>query len=416
MKEIIAIGLNHITAPIEVREAVAFSDTQKREVISNLLDVEHRDGAVILNTCNRCEVYLCTEEPDGEKERLKNFLEGFSDLSDLEDHLYVHEGKDSVFHLFRVASGLDSMVKGEPQILGQVKEAYEFSCEEDCCDTLLHAVFKRAIRAGKRARDETSISEEAVSIGSAACELADEMLEDINSGDVLIVGAGDMGRMVLKNLVERGVTDPDITNRTFERSSSLAEEFKGRAVPLEELQSTIGEYDLVITSTGSSEPVITKDIHGEGLKSRDDDILFIDLAVPRDIEPGLEEIDGVHIYDLDGLDSIVEQNLAGGRSELDRIEEMIEEEYENLNDWLGHREAAPVIEKLNEKAEDLREKELEKAMNKLSTAEDRDEKEEVLEDFSRALIKKMLHDPIVNLKQMDDEDRLELVSDIFDLG
>jgi len=417
MPEIINIGLNHTTAPIQVREALALSESQKQKIMEELMGTSHCKGGVVLNTCNRCEVYLCTSKPDEDIEQLKSLLKMYSNISlALNDHFYIYQGKESIQHLFRVASGLDSMVKGEPQILGQVKEAYEFSCENDWCDTHLHEVFKRGIRAGKRARNETSLSEKAVSIGSAACELAVEKLEDLKNANVLIVGAGDMGKVVLKNLLDRGVSDLYISNRTLERCVSLAEKFEGTPIPLKELGKDLHEYDLIITSTGASEPIIDFDKYGSVLEKREEDQIFIDLAVPRDVDPELEEIENVTIYDLDDLDRIVEENMVGGENEIAAIEDIIKEEYDGLKNWLGYREAAPIIQALNKKAEDARQVELKRALNKLSSVDSEDDREEVLEDFSRSLVQKILHDPIVNLKKMDEEEeRFKVISDLFDL-
>jgi len=417
MLEIINMGLNHTTAPIQVREALALSESQRQEIMEELMETSHCKGTVILNTCNRCEIYLCTSKPDEAKEQLKNILGRYSNISGaLKDHLYIYEGKQSIHHLFKVSSGLDSMVKGEPQILGQVKEAYEFSCENDWCDTHLHEVFKRGIRAGKRARNETSLSEKTVSIGSAACELAGERLEDLKNANVLIVGAGDMGKVVLKNLLDRGVSDPHISNRTLERCVSLAEEFEGTPISLEELGKDLHEFDLIITSTGASESIIDLDEYGSVLEKRQEDQIFIDLAVPRDVDTKLEEIENVTIYDLDDLDRIVEENMVGGKNEIAAIEDIIKEEYDGLKNWLEYREAAPIIQALNKKAEDARQEELERALNKLSSVDSEDDREEVLEDFSRSLVQKILHDPIVNLKKMDEEkERFKVISDLFDL-
>ncbi len=416
MPDILNIGLNHTTAPIEVREALALHDSQKREIMEELMGTSHCKGIVILNTCNRCEIYLCTSKSDEAEEQLKSILERHSNISDtLEDHLYIYEGKQSIQHLFKVSSGLDSMVKGEPQILGQIKEAYEFSCESDCCDTHLHEVFKRGIRTGKRARNETSLSEKAISIGSAACELAEGKFNDLKDANVLIVGAGDMGKAVLKNLSDQGVSDLHISNRTLERSVSLAEEFEGIPMSLEDLDKNLHEYDLIITSTAASEPIIDFEEHGSVLEKRDKNQLFIDLAVPRDVDPELKELENVTIYDIDDLDRIVEENMVEGGNEIAAIEEIIEDEYEGLQNWLEYREAAPIIEELNKKAEDLRQEELHRALNKLSSVDNEEDEEKILEDFSRSLVQKILHDPIVNLKDMDEEERFKVISDLFDL-
>ncbi len=422
MTEIIAIGLNHKTAPIEVREAIALSDKQKKRLMSDIIELPHCKGVVILNTCNRCEIYTCTEKPEDAIRQIQDRLDSHSDMQEeLEEHIYFHEGENGILHLFRVASGLDSMVKGEPQILGQVKEAYEFSCEEGCCNTTMHEIFKRGIRAGKRARDETSISEKAVSIGTAACELAEQELDSLREADVLVVGAGDMGKVVLRNLISRGVSDPVISNRTFERSLYLADEFEGEAIQQDEIEDHLEEYDLIISSTGSSEPIITWDMCGGRLDSSNKKHLFIDLAVPRDIEPSVNDIEGIQVYDIDDLDEVIKENLPEGMSDLEKIGDIIEREFESLKRWMKHRKAAPLIEALNEKAEEIRSKEVEKALNKLITAEDKEEKKRVMEDFSRSLVQKLLHDPIVNSKRFVEneeeqkKDEFELICDLFDI-
>jgi len=416
MPEIINIGLNHTTAPIQIRETMVLSDSKKKKIMEKLMDTSYCNGGVILTTCNRSEVYLSTSKTGKTKEQMKSILESYSNISEaLEDYLYIYEGKESIQHLFEVSSGLDSMVKGEPQILGQVKEAYEFSCKNDWCDTHLHEVFKRGIRAGKRARNETSLCEKSVSIGSAACDLAEERLEDLKNANVLIVGAGDMGKDVLKNLLDRGVSDPHISNRTLERCVSLAEEFEGTPISLEELGEDLHEHDLIITSTGASGSIIGLDEYGSVLEKREGPQIFIDLAVPRDVDPELEEIENVTVYDIDDLDRMIEEDIVGGDDEIAAIEEIIEDEYEGLQDWLEYREAAPIIEALNSRAEEVRREELNRALNKLSSVDSEADREEVLEDFSRSLVHKILHDPIVNLKKMDEKERFKIISDLFDI-
>ena len=425
MPELVNLGLNHNTAPIEIREMVAFIEKKQRKILAELNQHSCNQGAVLLNTCNRCEIYLSTSDANTARKIAGKILQREAGYNiKLENFLYFHKYPESILHLFEVAAGLDSMIKGEPQILGQTKQAYELASQEEFCDTCLHEIFVRAIRTGKRARSETDICCKAASMGYAAVELARQILPAIEDCHPLIIGAGEMGKVVLKNLLSRGAASPTIANRSPERSRKLAEQFGGRTMPLLDLAERIGGFDVIISSTSAPHPVIYQESHGEALLKRKQPQLVIDLAVPRDIDPELAEVDGVNLYVLDDLEEIVADNLEDRLAEREKVKKIIQEEFEDFEKWLAGRQAVPLIRALQERAENIRQTELERAFNRLSSRKNLSEEEKlIIEDLSRRLIQQLLHYPLVNIKNIfsDDEkyieanSRFKFLVDLFEL-
>ena len=425
MPEVINLGLSHDTAPIEVRELVAFTEKKQEKILSELIQNPCCRGAVLLNTCNRCEVYLSTTDVKKARRLIFQVLRRETEKKiQLESFLFSHRSPESIIHLFEVAAGLDSMIKGEPQILGQTKDAYESACQGEFCDTYLHEAFTRAIRTGKRARAETDICSKAASMGYAAVELARQILPGIEDCRILIIGAGEMGKVVLKNLLSRGAANPTIANRSIERSKKLAEQFQGRSILLEDLAESIADFDVIISSTSAPHPVVYQESHGDALLKREEPQLLIDLAVPRDIDPELALIDTVNLYMVDDLEEIIADNLEERLAEREKVKEIIQEEYEEFKKWLAGRQAVPLIKALQERAENIRQAELERAFNKLSSRTNLSKEEQfIIEDLSRRLIQQLLHHPLVNIKNLTSDNgedkeqnrRFDFIVDLFDL-
>lgn len=423
--EIICVGLNHKTAPLDVREMVALTTKERSQAVRHLRGKHCNEGSVVLATCNRCEIYLSTTRPDRSRESARRYLlEKARRPEEVENSLYSYSGQEAVEHLFNVACGADSMVKGEVEVLKQVKDAYGRACEEECCDTYLHEAFNRALKTGKRARSETEISEHAASIGYAAVEKARKHLGGLEECSLLVLGAGDMGRTVSKNLLERGVSSPAIANRSYERSRRLADKIGGSAVEIEKLPEVIGEFDIIISCTAAPHYVIMKDKHGPALEERSSGQLLIDLAVPRDIDPQLESLDGVNLYKLDELEDVIDEGLEERERALQDVAGIIEEECSDYRCWKERREAAPVIADLKKKGEEIREAEMKRAINRLEESRGSltPEQKEIIEELSRQIAKKILHDPVVEMQKLlsdsgcgENGEVLDLVSELFNL-
>ena len=425
MKDIVCLGLNHETAPLDVREMVALTSKERKKAVQKFSDLDYVNGCVILGTCNRCELYFSTAAPQKSKTKARNYLlQEAWNPEKLQDALYFYQGEATIEHLFNVACGADSMIKGEPEILKQVKEAYDISCEHNCCDTYLHEVFHRALRTGKRARSETDISRHAASIGYAAIEKAREQLGELADSRMLVIGAGDMGRAVMKNMIDRGVNSPVIANRSYDRSARLARKYCGEAIPIGELPEQIDSFDIIISCTAAPHYIIKMERHGKGLKQADDSQLLIDLAVPRDVEPEVEKITGIKLFVIDELEEVVDEGLEERTRALNQVEDIIAEECEDYFCWLKKRRAVPLIKALQNKASQIKREELERALSELEDyqGEISEREKEILQQLSQQIVKKMLHDPVIQTKKMvnNEEDCganniLQTVSRLFNL-
>ncbi|SDM05042.1 glutamyl-tRNA reductase [Halarsenatibacter silvermanii] len=418
MNELICTGLNHNTAPLDVREMVALTSKGKIEAAQKFKDYEEISGCAVLGTCNRLEIYMSSDDPETSLERAEDFLHSEASRADyLQDALYRCRGEKAAEHIFRVACGGDSMIKGEPQILNQVKEAYNTAEEHGCCDTHLHEVFNRALRTGKRARTETEISENAASVGYAAVEIARQELKALEKSSMLIVGAGEMGRAVMKNMLERGVQSPTIANRSYERSAKLADRVGGKAIEIDELPRMLDHFDIVIGCTAAPHYVIWRDKHGEIIDERDKSQLMIDLAVPRDIDPELEELSHVSLYMIDDLEEVVDSGLEERSRALAQVEEIIAEEKENYICWRRERQAVPLIKAMQEKGEEIRLEELERAIERIEEVRGEISRceRQVLEDLTSQIVKKLLHHPMIQTKKMIEQNgSCETSGDLFE--
>lgn len=419
--KICSVGLSHKTAPVEIREKIAFSTPQKLEEAIMLFKKEPDvKECVILSTCNRVEIYLVVNKAADWKEIVSDKISHYQGVSkdDFLDHLYFKEDVQTIKHLFKVAAGLDSMVLGEPQILGQLKEAYGFAAGKNATGFILNRLMHTAFSVAKRVRTETKIGSYAVSISYVAVELAKKIFEKLEGRKAMLIGAGEMAELAAKHLLTNGISQIIVANRTFERACSLAEEFNGTPCNFEEFPEKLKDVDIVISSTGAPGFVITPDKIKSVIKQRRNVPMFlIDIAVPRDIDPKVNELDNVFVYDIDDLQNVVDSNLAERKKEAEKAEMIIDEELEAFSNWVKSLQVKPLLVSLRKSIERVKEKELQEAKKKL---EHLSEKELVVIDaFANAIVNKFLHNPTIFLKEVgaseDSYIYLEAFKRIFDL-
>jgi glutamyl-tRNA reductase len=414
------LGVSHKTAPVEVREKFSFKKEDLERNLLKLNSFHSIDEIFILSTCNRVEIYFATRSETPFKE-LIDFLieEKNSSLDEINRHFYRKIDKDAVRHGFYVASSLDSMVVGEPQIVGQFKDAFSLAKELGTVGTVLCRFCETALKVSKRVRTETGISRNAVSISFAAVELARKIFGSLNGKSVAIVGAGEMAELAVKHLIANGVSDVFVINRTFERAQKLAEEFGGKPFPLTELSSVLKISDIVISSTGAPGYVLTTENVLPSIKERSNRPMFlIDIAVPRDIDPSLNNYENLYVYDIDDLQQVVEANIKERLKEAEIAKEIIEGYVERFLKWMRELEIAPLIAELKERAEAIRLEVLSKRLKKLNLTP---EQEEEVNNITRIIINKLLHQPITNVKRkaVEEESKSQIVQvfrEIFGLG
>ncbi|TAL25992.1 MAG: glutamyl-tRNA reductase [Nitrospirae bacterium] len=407
---IFVVGLNHKTADVDVREKLAFNGPKLEEGLTRIKTLPEVKEAVILSTCNRVEMYTNVKDPAKAYESIKDFLSEFHGIerNSLETALYTHENADAVKHIFRVAASLDSMVVGEPQILGQLKDAFEFSLQKKATGVLLNKLMKKAISVAKRIRTDTKIAENAVSISFAAVELAKKIFDDLPTKTVMLLGAGEMAELAAKHLVNNGVTEVLVANRTFETGCNLAKEFNGKAVRFEDFVHEMVRTDIVICSTGASKYVLIKEqMHHVMKERRHKPVFIIDISVPRNIDPEINNIDNVYLYDVDDLQGVVDVNRQGRQKEAEKAEGIIAEEVETFQRWQSSLDAVPTIVALREKADLIKKEELERLLNKLPPLGEKERKD--IEYMANAIINKLIHPPTIALKE-DSEDKDILIA------
>lgn len=412
-------GLNHKTARVSVREKLSLSVSELPGALEKVRAIHHVREVVILSTCNRTEVYTAT---DAAKENgVLSYFQEFCrlPLSDLAPNLYTKSDREAAHHLFLVAGGLDSMILGENQILGQVKQAFQIAQKERSIGTFLHRLFQSALEAGKRIRSETALGKNPGSVGEAAVELARHIFGTLQDKTVLLVGIGKMGNHVLEALLKNGISRLLLCNRTPKTARQAAEKFHGIAYPLEEVQKPLGAADIVITSTGSSTPLLTKLQLDSVMRERRYAPLFvIDIAVPRDVEETAGQIENLFLYNIDDLNRIVETYNRGAQKEAGRARLILEEELAKFQAWRESLEIVPTIKALTEKIEKLKSEELEKILskNRNVTPEERS----LLENLAHNLVNKMLHIPRIQLKNYASHplrfDYLEVARNLFGLN
>lgn len=414
---LVVIGLNHKTAPVEIREKLSIPDESLPEALSSLKSDAPVAECLILSTCNRTEVYACAETRAADASIIEWIAHHSNvDSSELLSHLYSLAGHKAAEHLFRVASGIDSMVVGEAQILGQVKAAYAIACENEFTGSILNSLFQQAITVGKRVRTETEIGRGAFSIGSVAVRLAGSIFDKLCGRTVLVIGAGKMSEIAITHLVSAGASDIVVTNRTHEKAIDLAARFNGKAARMDQLEPILATADIVITSTGSSEPIITrKMVSSVHHARRGRPVFFIDMAVPRDIEPGVGDLDNVFVYDIDDLQAVVAADMAERHAEIERGEGIIAEEVEEFLDWFRTLDAVPIITALRDKFDEIRSAEYDKLVGKMPDLSP--EEREAINAAMRSVVNKICHQPMIRIKDyavdQDSSAKLETICDVF---
>jgi glutamyl-tRNA reductase len=391
--------LNHNTAPVEVREKLYISEAGMSDLTEKLKEADLRE-VVILSTCNRTEIYFachdCTAILTTVKQRLAEFFA--VDTEWLDNYTYAFHGEDAYRHLFLVASGLDSMVLGEPQILGQVKDAYRVAAFHSATGPLLDKIFHRTFKAAKRIRTETRIGYNPLSISSMAVDLAKKIFGELAEKKILVIGAGEMCEIALKHFKKEGLNGIYITNRTFQNAQRLAEEITGVPFPFHDIPTLLTKVDMVLSSTGAEEPIISKETVLSAMKKRKSrSLFFIDIAVPRDVDPRVNNIENVYVYDIDDLRDLSQKHLTDRVKESERAHEIVEEEVEKFTQWLDQLDKGPLISHIFERAEEIRSSELQKVLRKLKNVDE--ETLRSMEIATKTIINKLLHPHVALLKQ-----------------
>lgn len=411
---LIVVGLNYRTAPVEMRERFALSEREMPLALQALKQTTGILEGVIVATCNRTELYAVVDRLHLCGHFIRAFMEQWFKIprKDFNSHLYMYEDDRAVEHLFRVTSGLDSMIIGETQILGQVRDAFLLAQEQGATGTLFNRLFKQSITLAKRAHSETSVGENAVSVSYAAVELGKRIFGRFDDKKVMIVGAGKMSELTAKHLHSNGAKEILVVNRTVEKAEELAEKFQGSAIALVEALERLKDTDIVISSTGSEQFVITREHIEKAMSTRKKKPLFlIDIAVPRDIEPSCGDIPNVFLYDIDDLEGIVETNMAKRRKEAAIIEEMIALEQEAYQQWYMTLGVSPLIRALQEKAAVIQENTMESLIRKLPELDTRQVK--VISKLTKSIVNQVIHDPILRIKELASEKRSDEAMKLF---
>ncbi|MGH7413897.1 MAG: glutamyl-tRNA reductase [Candidatus Rokuibacteriota bacterium] len=413
-------GMNHRTAPVEVREQLALEEEKIREILADLSGRGVLDEVMIVSTCNRVEVYGVAAVPGEARTAAFGRLGSHRGLAwrDLEPLVYTVTGQEAALHAFRVAASLDSMVLGEPQILGQVKDAFALARSAGTAGPVLHALMSQAFGAAKRVRTETEVGRLAVSVSYAAVELARKIFDGLEGRAVLLVGAGEMGELAARHLVDHGALPVYVTNRTWSRAQELARGFGGTAVPFDQLGEILTRVDIVVASTAAPEPIVTATQVRRALRARRTrPLFFIDIAVPRNVEPAVNDLENAFCYDIDDLRSVVEANLKERQREALRAQTLLEGEVAKFAERMRQIEVVPTIVSLREKIEVIRRAELERALGRLPGAGE--ETRRVMEALSQAIVNKVLHAPMVKLKDSSRAGHArrwtEMISELFGL-
>jgi len=417
---IVIVGLSHKTAPVEIREKLAFAPTAMERPLRQMLELATISEGLIVSTCNRVELCAVTKEPEAAIAELRRFLAEYHEISpeEINENLFDYQGEEAIRHLFRVSSSLDSMVLGEPQILGQIKTAYGYAAEFKTAGLILNRFLHKAFSVAKRVRTETAIASNAVSVSFAAVELARKIFDRLDNKGVMIIGAGEMCELAARHFVSNGISKVLVTNRTFERAEKLAAEFNGKAVPFDSFVDHLAEVDIVMTSTGAPNFILGKRQMEEVLKRRKNRPMFlIDIAVPRDIDPKVNNISNTYLYDVDDLQGVVQANLKERQKEAGKAEAIVEQEIGQFHLWLGNLEVKPTVIALRHKFEEIRQQELEKTLGNLKDLTGKQRKS--IEAMAGAIINKILHKPTAVLKNSQNdtsgEDYVDAVRTLFDL-
>jgi glutamyl-tRNA reductase len=418
---IIIVGLNHRTAPVELRERLAVPESRLPEAVARLKGWPGVAEALILSTCNRVELYAVVKDTALGFESLREYFVKIAPTvsgEELVPYLYYFDGHDAIRHLFRVTSSLDSMVVGEPQILGQVKVAFDMALTQKTTGVVLNKVLKKAISVGKRVRSETGIAANAVSVSYAAVELAKKIFQNLSGKTVLLIGAGEMAKLAARHLMQAGMQNVMITTRNFELAVDVAKHFNGLPVPFNDFPEEMSNADIVICSTGAASYLVTAEDVQKALWTRRNRPMFlIDISVPRNIEPAVGAVDNAYLYNIDDLQGHVEKNLEQRRQEAMKAEDLVKDEVGLVTRWIKSLEVLPTILALRRKADDIQKGELERILSRLGPLTPR--QRELVEELASAISNKLLHGALVALKAEADSTNgplfAEIAQRLFDL-
>lgn len=398
---ILVVGVNHKTAPVELRERLSIADVDLDEVLTQLRDTRTIMESVVVSTCNRLEIYVLVSSVRAGEDFLRTFLAKRAGLPvrDLVSHLYVHQGIHAARHLFQVVSGLDSMVIGETQILGQVRSAFLTASDAGNIGALFNQLFRKSLQVGKRAQTETTIGQSAVSVSYAAVQLAKKIFGELTGRQVLVVGAGKMSQLTAQHLHANGIAKLMITNRTYERAQELAGQFHAEPVDFDELATALEQADIVITSTGAKGFVLNRSLIEAAIRSHGGrPMAFIDIAVPRDVDPLVGQLPGVYLYDIDDLQGVVCANLAERERQVELVEKLIEEALGDYSKWLTEQEVVPLITALREKGVEIQSSVMESLQHKLPELNER--QLQLIQKHTMSIVNQLLRDPIQNMKEL----------------
>lgn len=417
---LIIVGLSHKTAPIEIREKLSFPAQTIGEPLNRFCQLDGINEGVILSTCNRVEIFAVTRDIENGLWQTKKFLSDYHNipLDKLDEHLYTYTSEDAVKHLFKVATGLDSMVLGEPQILGQVKEAYGYALLHRTTGIIMHKLFHKTFSVAKRIRTETKIGSNAVSISYAAVELAKKIFGTLEGKSVMLIGAGEMAELAATHLISNGVQKILVSNRTYEKAIELAKAFNGTAIMFREFTHYLKEVDIIIASTAAPKFIITPEqVEGVINERKNRSMFFIDISVPRNIDPLINNIPNIYLYNIDDLQGVVEANLKERSKEAKAAEIIIDEERDSFYKWVKSLDVVPTIAALKKKLENIRKTELDKALSVTTNLQEKDIK--IIDAMTKAIINKIAHDPVIHLKKeankVEGDFYIEAARKLFDL-
>lgn len=402
---IAVVGLSHKTAPVEIREKLSIPTAEAENVVAQLLSYPHVEEVAILSTCNRLEIYFVATEAQPGVREVGQFLADYGKIPmhHLREHLFILLHQDAAMHLMRVAAGLDSLVLGEGQILSQVKHTHKLAQDYNSAGRILNKLLKQAITAGKRVRTETSIGTGAVSISSAAVELAQMKVEDLSDRRIAVIGAGKMSRLVVKHLLSKGANHIAVVNRSLRGAEELAKEFKDADLKLHtlaDMDAVLASSDLAFTATASTEPLINR-ARVEAILPAGRSLMLFDISVPRNVDADVNELHQVHTFNVDDLKAVVAQNQESRRKMAMEAEVLLDEEVDAFLTWWRSLETVSTISSLRDKIESIREQELEKALSRLGS-EFGEKHQDIIEALTRGIVNKILHDPMVQLRAQQD--------------
>lgn len=417
----VVVGINYRTAPVEVRERVSVHHSQIASALEELHSHPEIKGVVILSTCNRLEVYGTVTEVEAGMHIIQDFLtrQYGDDHGSIQEYIYLHTLYPAVRHLFRVSAGLDSMVLGESEILGQVCKAYELACAAEANNKIINVMFQKALAVGKRVRTDTCIDQHSTSISYTAVELAKEELGEIQDKKILVLGAGEMSELIIKHLVAQGALTLAVSNRSLDRARSLASSYQAKAILFKDLDEYLERADLVFSATASKRFIIEHEqLRQVMIKRHNRPLFLVDIAVPRDIDPEVRKIEGVSLYDIDDLRGVVERHLSAKKEAADKAENIIEEEMASFKKWHNSIFVLPTISALQQRGEEIKNTELMHAFAKLGDLNPK--QAQIIRSLANSIMNKFLHVPIVTLKELSNTPQghlyTEIIQNLFDLN